>query len=65
MYAVHFPAICFFAAVSPWDRESLPSILFVGGSVLLLVALVTPACDELKDAMRKALAWRPRKAAAA
>ena len=51
-YAIHYPALCFFAAVSPFDRESVLSMAFVVVTVCALVTAVTPVCESLKAMMR-------------
>ncbi len=63
LYAIHYPLICFFAAISPWDRASGVSLLFVAASVLTIVVIATPLCDGLKLMMRRAL-LRPAPATA-
>jgi peptidoglycan/LPS O-acetylase OafA/YrhL len=55
LYAIHFPLICFFAAISPWDRASPISVAFVAATVLTIVVVVTPVCEWLKLALRNRL----------
>jgi peptidoglycan/LPS O-acetylase OafA/YrhL len=56
LYAIHYPLLCFFAAISPWDRASPLSVAFVAAAVLTIVVVVTPVCDGLKLALRHRLA---------
>lgn len=63
MYCFHFPAICFFAALSPWDKTSLANCIAIAVPVVLLVIGLTPLCDALKRSMRLGLSkvsFRPR-----
>lgn len=60
MYAMHFPALCLFAAISPFARASWLNILFVSSAVVAVIAAMTPLCDGLKIALRAALTGRAR-----
>jgi len=55
LYAIHYPLICFFAAISPWNRASPLSVAFIAVIVLAIVILATPVCDRLKLALRNRL----------
>jgi len=53
LYAVHFPALFFLAAVSPFPRSSWSSWLFILNGVLILAALLTMIADPLRNRMRQ------------
>ena len=55
MYAIHYPALCLFAAISPWPRATPANMIFVSTAVGLLIVLVTPICDLQKVAIRNRL----------
>jgi len=52
LYAMHYPVLCLFAALSPFERTSWVSIAFVSAAVLTVVAVMTPICEWLKDKLR-------------
>ena len=56
MYAIHYPVLCFFAAISPWDRESPLSMAFITLSVTLVGCAMVPVCEWLKRDLRTRLA---------
>jgi len=62
LYAIHYPALCFFTAISPWNHASAPSLVFVTLSVAAVCAATTPACDRLKSVLRNRL-WAPARVA--
>ncbi len=51
LYAIHFPALCLFTAISPWPPTTWANALFTTSSVLILVGVLTPLCDSLKVKM--------------
>ncbi|GAB2881881.1 acyltransferase [Pseudoduganella ginsengisoli] len=55
LYCFHYPAICMFAAISPWKNTTVANAVFVTVCTLAVVALLTPVCDALKDRIRPAL----------
>ena len=59
MYAMHYPALCLLAAVSPFAPTSWVHILFISAAVIIVIALMTPVCEWLKDALRRALTPTP------
>lgn len=65
MYAMHYPVLCFFAALTPFARPSWMNILFVSCGVVWVVVLMTPACEWLRVALRKMAGrlrhWTPAK----
>ena len=65
MYAIHYPALCFLAAVTPWRREAPLRILAITVAVALVIVAVTPLCDWLKTIMRRAMGPTTRVADAA
>ncbi|HZP88564.1 MAG TPA: acyltransferase [Burkholderiales bacterium] len=52
LYCFHYPAICFFAAVSVWPKTALSNAAFIATGTLAIVVILTPACERLKDLMR-------------
>jgi peptidoglycan/LPS O-acetylase OafA/YrhL len=52
LYCIHYPALCFFRAISPWGPWTMLNFIFMTAAVLLLVALLTPLCDNLKTIIR-------------
>jgi peptidoglycan/LPS O-acetylase OafA/YrhL len=52
LYCIHYPALCFFRAISPWGPWTMLNFIFMGVAVLLLAALLTPLCDNLKIILR-------------
>jgi peptidoglycan/LPS O-acetylase OafA/YrhL len=59
MYAMHYPALCLFAALNPFARSSWLGILFVCSAVISVIALLTPVCEWLKNAIRRSLSRTP------
>jgi peptidoglycan/LPS O-acetylase OafA/YrhL len=59
LYAMHYPVLCLFAAVSPFARDSWAGIAFVTIAVVFVIALMTPLCEWLKLALRRALSSSP------
>jgi peptidoglycan/LPS O-acetylase OafA/YrhL len=55
MYAMHYPALCLFAVLSPFTPPSWAHVLFISAAVIIVIALMTPVCEWLKDALRRAL----------
>lgn len=55
LYCIHYPALCFFRAVSPWSPSSLSNMLFISISTLIIVILITPGCEYLKYSIRNKL----------
>jgi peptidoglycan/LPS O-acetylase OafA/YrhL len=51
LYAIHYPALCLFTAISPWPLTTWANALFTTSSVLVLVGVLTPLCDSLKVKM--------------
>jgi peptidoglycan/LPS O-acetylase OafA/YrhL len=62
LYAIHYPALCFFTAISPWNHASAPSLVFVTLSVAAVCAATTLVCDQLKSVLRNRL-WAPARVA--
>ncbi len=59
MYAMHYPALCLFAALNPFHRTSLVGITFVGAAVVTVVALMTVLCEWLKNTLRRTMMRAP------
>lgn len=55
LYCFHFPLICFFAAVSPWERSSILNIASVFFATLGITIVLTPRCERLKQVIRDLL----------
>jgi peptidoglycan/LPS O-acetylase OafA/YrhL len=55
LYLIHFPALAFFTAISPWRIDTLPHALFITAATFTLVIVLTPWTDALKYALRKRL----------
>lgn len=55
LYLLHYPALCFLRAISPWPPYSKLNLMFIVVGVLLLVSLLTPLCDSLKIIFRNRL----------
>lgn len=55
LYAIHFPALFFFAALSPFPRDEWPSWLFVLGGVAALTILLTWLSENWRPRLRRAL----------
>lgn len=53
MYAIHYPALCLFAAMSPFVRSSWANVLFVTCGVTWVVILITPVCEWTKCGLRR------------
>jgi len=61
LYCIHVPAMCLFAAISPWSRASLAHLGFVTGVTAAIVVAITPVCEAIKGLLRGWLsAGRPR-----
>lgn len=54
LYCFHYPAICLFAAISPWENTALANAIFVSICTLTLIAALTPLCEALKQHIRNA-----------
>jgi peptidoglycan/LPS O-acetylase OafA/YrhL len=52
LYLLHYPMLCFIAALVPLDKAGLPYVLAVTLIVFAAVALLTPYCEKLKDSLR-------------
>ncbi|MDD2465987.1 MAG: acyltransferase [Desulfobulbus sp.] len=61
LYCIHYPAICLFAAVSPWGNTTITNFVFISLLTMLLVAGFTPICDALKQYLRTLLLTFPTK----
>ncbi len=55
LYAIHFPALCLFAAISPWAHTSWAHVVFIASSVLVLVAVCTPICELFRRKLHQML----------
>ena len=55
LYAIHFPGLFFFAALSPFPRDQWPSWLFVLGGVAALTILLTWLSERWRPRLRRAL----------
>lgn len=53
LYLIHFPALAFFASISPWESNSALHVVFISSSTILLVIVFTPITDRLKHIMKK------------
>jgi peptidoglycan/LPS O-acetylase OafA/YrhL len=52
LYCIHYPAMCFFTAVSPWPTSSMADVTTVFLMVMGLAIAATPVCDQLKRMLR-------------
>jgi peptidoglycan/LPS O-acetylase OafA/YrhL len=52
LYCIHYPALCFSRAISPWGPWTVLNFIFMAVAALLLAALLTPLCDNLKIILR-------------
>jgi peptidoglycan/LPS O-acetylase OafA/YrhL len=52
MYCIHYPTICMLTAISPWANTTFANLAFVSSFTLVLVAVITPFCDLLKNTIR-------------
>jgi len=52
LYCLHYPAICLFAAISPWGNTTFANTIFITICTLTLIAALTPLCDALKPRIR-------------
>lgn len=52
LYCIHYPAMCFLTAVSPWAANTWRNFVFVTAGILLLVVALTPLCERLRSALR-------------
>jgi peptidoglycan/LPS O-acetylase OafA/YrhL len=59
LYAIHFPALCLFAAISPWAHTSWAHGVFIASSVLVLVAVCTPICELFRRKLHQMLERAP------
>jgi len=55
LYAVHFPALCFFAALVPSSGTLWADYLYVSAGVFAVVIVLTPLTDALKRELRSSL----------
>jgi peptidoglycan/LPS O-acetylase OafA/YrhL len=53
LYCLHFPILCLFSVVSPWNNRSVENLMFVSLLTFLLVIMITPVCELLKRFFRK------------
>jgi peptidoglycan/LPS O-acetylase OafA/YrhL len=53
LYLIHFPAIAFFAAISPWQKGGAMNAIFIGLLTILVVLLTLPLTEVLKVKMKK------------
>ena len=52
LYCLHYPVLCLLAAISPWVADSWSNYCFVLGGIFLVVIVLTPVCEKIKDALR-------------
>lgn len=55
LYCIHFPVLCFAAALSPFSNASVAQIVYLTAAVIVVTASTTPMADWLKDQIRQAL----------
>lgn len=55
LYLLHFPAICFFRAISPARDDSLFNVLFIFFCVTALVIALTPVTERVRGFIRRRL----------
>lgn len=55
LYCIHYPAMCFFRAISPFEPTTWSNLIFILISVLLVITIITPVCEYLKLQLRKTL----------
>nr|WP_315206509.1 acyltransferase [uncultured Albidiferax sp.] len=55
LYCIHFPLMCLLAATAPFAHGSLLKVIYITILCLCFIIFVTPACDQLKLWIRKAL----------
>lgn len=59
LYLIHYPVLCFAAAISPFSRDGAANALFITIAVGVAVATATPLCDRLKFVLRAKLRPQP------
>ncbi|MCE7600597.1 acyltransferase family protein [Vibrio fluvialis] len=57
LYLIHFPALAFFASISPWESNSAMHVVFISLSTIFLVIAFTPTTDRLKHIIKKNVYW--------
>jgi peptidoglycan/LPS O-acetylase OafA/YrhL len=55
LYCIHFPALCFFRAFSPWSVDTWQNAAYLCISVFATIALISPICAYLKFMFRTRL----------
>lgn len=55
LYLVHFPVLCFFTAVSPWENYTIYNLLFLVVTTIILVSAVTILSRKLQAAIKTTL----------
>jgi peptidoglycan/LPS O-acetylase OafA/YrhL len=53
LYALHYPAMCLFSAISPWGKTTAIHFIFVSFFTLFLVIIITPMTELLRHFLRK------------
>lgn len=52
LYCIHYPALSLFAAISPWKNSTFANLLFESLLTILVVIVVSPLCESLKEMIR-------------
>ena len=58
LYLFQFPALCLFAAISPWDDASMRRVVFISVLTFFVVVVLTPVCENLKGVIRRKMILR-------
>lgn len=57
LYAFHYPAMCLFSAISPWEKTTATHFIFVSVSTLVVVIIITPMTELLRHFLRKRMTF--------
>lgn len=55
LYCIHYPALCFFRAISPWGIGTWRNASFLLVSISVITILMSYFCEYLKNIIRNAL----------
>jgi peptidoglycan/LPS O-acetylase OafA/YrhL len=58
LYLLHFPALAFFASLSPWSNETLSHVFFISLFTFLLAIAVTPLSNKFKNYLKNSLVFK-------
>lgn len=55
LYLVHFPALAFFASISPWGNETVSHVIFISLFTFLIAIIIVPISDIFKSKIKNKL----------